>query len=130
MSGTTRRDMLAAAPRWLTDLFGEPEKKFLSQADCEALAARASHLASGGGTTALIVRSWWAGELRWALNRETLASDRRNNELRISRSIEAAKGEVSTNQIDDVSLQGAVSAAERIAYYKTTNPDEMPDAPP
>ena len=130
MTGPARRNPIARAPEWLTALFGEPAKKFLSQADCEAVAARARGFAQGGGVTRLFVDSWWVGELRWALNRVSLASDRRNDELLLSRSIHGAGGLVTTNQIDDVSLEGAVRAAERIAHYQATNPEELPETPP
>src|SRR5690348_10011847 len=130
MSGPARRNPIARAPDWLTALFGQPAKKFLSQADCEALAARARGFAQGGGETKLTVDSWWAGELRWALDRVSLASDRRNDELQVGRSIHGAGGRVTTNQIDDASVEDAVQAAERIAHYQATNPEELPDTPP
>ena len=130
MSGAARRGPTAVAPHWLTALFGQPTKKFLSQADCEALAERARGFAHGGGDTKLIANSWWAGELRWALNRVSLAADRRNNQLNVIRSIHGAGGGVDTNQIDDVSLEGAVREAERIAHYRATNPEELAELPP
>jgi len=129
MSGRTRSPQ-PAVPRWLSALFGAPDKKFLSQADCEALVAQAERFAQGAGETPCKVTSWWSGEVRWARNRVSLASDRRNDELRIGRRIQGAEGGVRTNQIDAVSLEGAVRAAERLAYYGRTNPDEHREPPP
>jgi len=130
MSGPTRQRLRAAVPPWLAVLFGAPDKKFLSQADCEALGAQAARFAAGGGETHCTVTSWWSGELRWARNRVSLASDRRNDELSVGRRIQGAEGGVRTNQIDAASLQGAVQVAERIAHYRETNPDEHREPPP
>jgi len=130
MSGRTRHRLGAAPPHWFAAVFGAPDKKILSQADCEALAAQAERFAQGGGETPCTVTSWWSGEVRWARNRVSLASDRRNDELHIGRRIKGAVGGVSTNQIDEVSLQGAVQAAERLARYGETNPDEHREPPP
>ena len=130
MSGRTRNSLRTATPPWLAALFGAPDKKFLSQADCEALVAQAEQYAQGGGETRCTVTSWWSGELRWARNRASLASDRRNDELGVGRRIQGAEGGVRTNQIDAASLQGAVQAAERNAHYGETNPDDHREPPP
>jgi len=125
-----RRRDVAGVPSWLERVFGDPEERLLSLADVEGLAARAAAFARGGGETSLGATSSWAGELRWALNRATLASDRRNHELRVARTIDGARGGVVTNQIDDVSIEGAVRAAERTLHYDRTNPERIPDKPP
>jgi predicted Zn-dependent protease len=55
------------------------------------------------------IRSSWEGNIRWARNRTTLASNRRRIVVRVR--VEGA--EISTNQLDDASLKAAVAAAER-----------------
>jgi predicted Zn-dependent protease len=88
-------------------------RRFLSQAECAAVAERAFRFARGGGRTQLFITSWWTGALRWGRGRMVLASDRRNNTVMVSRSIDGAEARVRTNQLDDASLEGAVRAAER-----------------
>ncbi|HXE57158.1 MAG TPA: metallopeptidase TldD-related protein [Gemmatimonadales bacterium] len=92
------------------------DARILSAEDCEALLARAHAFARGGGDTTIGVSSWWQGELRWARNRVALASDRRNIGVTVTRTVRGGHpGYVSTNQIDDVSLEAAVRAAERLS---------------
>jgi predicted Zn-dependent protease len=91
------------------------DARILSESDCEAIAKRVFAFASGPGETRVNLMSWWNGELRWARNRTTLASDRRDLRLEIWRDVGVGRGNVSTNQLDDVSLESAVRAAERSA---------------
>lgn len=69
---------------------------------------------SGNGVLGVRVRAWWSGELRWARNRVSLASDRRDIEIGIIRQNERGFGNVLTNQTDDESLTAAIVAAERL----------------
>src|SRR5687768_6390087 len=95
------------APTRLAD----PERT-LARAECEALFQRARAVAKGGGYTTVFVSSWWQGELRWARNRVSLASDRRDNELLVLRALENGRpAYVTTNQLDEASLEAAVRAA-------------------
>ena len=104
------------APAGLAD----PERT-LARAECEELFQRACAFAKGGGYTTVAVSSWWQGELRWARNRVSLASDRRDNELVVLRALRSGKPAwVTTNQLDDASLEAAVRAAERASAF-----DEM-----
>ena len=91
------------------------DARILSEQECETLAKRVFALASGPGETYVNVMSWWNGELRWARNRTSLASDRRDIRIDISRDVGHGRGMVTTNQTDDVSLEAAVRAAERTA---------------
>ncbi len=68
-----------------------------------------------GQGTIVSVQSWWNGELRWARNRVSLASDRRDIRVVVSRTVDGASGSADTNQLDDVSLQALVRVAERSA---------------
>jgi predicted Zn-dependent protease len=89
-------------------------ERILSRQQCEAIAERVFRFARGGGETRVRIRSWWQGELRWGRNRVTLASDRRDVSLAVSRGapFEGFRG-TSTNQFDDASVEAVVRAAER-----------------
>ena len=89
-------------------------QRFLPRAECERIIARVKGFAHGGGETRVSISSYWNGELRWARNRVSLAGDRRDIWLQVVRSIRGSDGGVTTNQLDDVSLESAVRAAERL----------------
>ncbi|HWZ59864.1 MAG TPA: hypothetical protein VNW46_12895, partial [Gemmatimonadaceae bacterium] len=89
--------------------------RILSGDECEAIAKRALGFARAGGETNVRILSWWNGELRWARNRVSLASDRRDIRVEVWRDVRGGRGMVTTNQVDDVSLEAAVRAAERVA---------------
>ena len=80
---------------------------------------RACRFARGGGETGIMVFSWWQGELRWGRNRVTLSSDRRDTWLNVQRRVVDGRStgghRVTTNQLDDVSIEAAVRAAERMS---------------
>lgn len=102
----------------------EEDSRILSEAECRELLERAHALARGGGDTAVSIKSWWQGELRWARNRATLSSDRRNIEVEVHRKTPTGRPvSVTTNQIDDAALEAAVRAAER-ASMKRAGPDD------
>lgn len=107
LSSTRRGDR---GPR---SLFEKDDNRFLSEADCKELAERAVGFAKGGGRTAVAIDSSWEGFLRWGRNLPTLAGDRRINSVTVFREIRSAAAQVTTNQLDDVSLEAAVRAAER-----------------
>ncbi|MBX6330252.1 MAG: hypothetical protein IRY91_00245 [Gemmatimonadaceae bacterium] len=96
--------------------------RILPREQCERIARRITSAASGGGTTETWIQSWWAGELRWARNRVSLAGDRRDITVTIRRAIRGAEGFASTNQLDDISLAAAVQAAERAARRMPPRP--------
>jgi len=106
------------------------DARILSEQDCETLAKRVFALASGPGETYINVMSWWNGELRWARNRTNLASDRRDIRLDIYRDVGKGRGVVTTNQLDDVSLESAVRAAERSATLAPVTRRLPPVHPP
>ena len=85
-------------------------ERILSETECEVLARRVYAFAKGGGETTIAVQSWWNGELRWGRNRVSLASDRRDIRIEITRDVGVGRGNVSTNQLDDASLSAAVRA--------------------
>jgi len=107
--------------------------RFLSREECATLVERIRGFAQGGGKTEVDVTSWWSGELRWARNRVSLASDRRDIRVAVSRGLPGMTGllsPVATNQVDDVSLAAAVRAAERWAHrMKYYRPDIVAPVP-
>lgn len=94
--------------------------RIVSRDECRRLIDRICTFARGGGTTAVTIDSWWAGELRWARNHVTLASDRRNITVAIERVVNGTVGTARTNQLDDISLEGTVRAAERMGEIQPT----------
>ena len=106
------------------------DARILSAQDCETIAKRVFAFASGPGETSVDLTSWWNGELRWARNRTMLASDRRDIRVEIWRDVGNGRGNVSTNQLDDVSLEAAVHAAERSAVLAPIIRRPTPTQPP
>ncbi len=90
--------------------------RIISREEVERIIARVmSYVDNSQQGTVVTVQSWWDGELRWARNRVSLASDRRDILVSVNRSLEGAVGSADTNQLDDVSLEAVVRAAERSA---------------
>ncbi|HEY9450982.1 MAG TPA: metallopeptidase TldD-related protein [Gemmatimonadaceae bacterium] len=89
-------------------------ERVLSREECDEIFQRVTAFANGGGETAVGISSWWQGEVRWARNRVSLASDRRNDTVVVQRTIHnGMSARITTNQLDDRSLEAAVRAAER-----------------
>ncbi|HEU4643138.1 MAG TPA: hypothetical protein VFS44_11850, partial [Gemmatimonadaceae bacterium] len=124
MSGA-RRD---GAPRRLAAW--DDRDRILSQAECAAIVERIERFTRGGGDTETRVQSWWAGELRWARNRVSLAGDRRDIVVQVMRTIRGAQGMAATNQLDDVSLEATVRAAERAAHLGSTDSRDFDEPRP
>ncbi len=90
--------------------------RLLRQQECEKIIARIRQIdKSGNNTTIIVIGAWWQGELRWARNRVSLASDRRDNTVTVIRNVNGAAGVGTTNQTDDESLIGVMRMAERSA---------------
>jgi predicted Zn-dependent protease len=112
------------APRRLLDA-----NPFLSREECAALFARIASFAEGGGETAVRFESASNGGLRWGRNRVTLASDRRDVAIYITRTIRGAQGTAAVNQVDDAALTAAIRAAERVLHYHRREPQDLVDLP-
>lgn len=101
------------------DLESDPQEgegpRLLSPDVCEDILKRVEQAISGRGKTSVFVNSMWSGELRWARNRASMTSDRRNIQVFVSREIGGGLGSAMTNQIDPISLEGVVQSAERQA---------------
>jgi predicted Zn-dependent protease len=104
--------------------------RILSADECDATARRVFAFARGDGETRVRLSSWWNGEVRWARNRVSLASDRRDIRVTLWRDVGAGRGHVGTNQLDDDSLEAAVRAAERAATKDAIERRPVPFIPP
>ena len=96
----------------------EGARRVLSREACVEIAQRVQRFAGGEGWTGVAITSWWNGELRWARNQVTLASDRRSVSVSISRSRVGdpeVSGSATCNQLDDESLRATVRAAHSAA---------------
>lgn len=104
------------------------DSRILTEQECRQILERAHAFAKGGGDTAVSIRSWWQGELRWARNRASLASDRRNIAVSVHRNPDGAAGgaAVTANQIDDAALEAAVRAAEWASRRRERPSDPSP----
>ncbi len=104
----------------------EPEHRVLSQARAEDVLNEALSFASAKGNIRVVISSWWGGGQRWARNRPTMTADQREITITIERRINGGTGEVETNQLDSVSLKGAMQCAERYALEgERNNPLDM-----
>ncbi len=117
------RSPASAHLAWLTR--PEDSRRILSREECMSVAERVKRIASMDGGTEVRMESWWAGELRWARNRVSLAGDRRDIRLQVKRSIRGADGSAIINQLDDASLTAAVEAAERAARLRIPEPRDF-----
>lgn len=106
----------------------EPSR-FLSKEECDAVGARVLGMAADGGSTLVVVESEWSGNVRWARNRTSVASDRRTLTVTIQRVIDGAGTTVATNQLDDDALRAAVRAAERLLRERSTTPPDFRTPP-
>lgn len=91
--------------------------RILSREECLEIFKRVCAFAKSGGDTSVDIVSWWQGELCWERNRVSLAGDRREITITVQRTpqVLGSTGSATTNQTDDVSLEGVVQAAERVA---------------
>jgi len=106
-----------ASGLWPVSAAATDPYRILSREECESILERAHGFARGGGETRVVVTSWWQGELRWGRNRVSLSSDRRDISLNVERRVVDGRSigalRITTNQLDDVSIEAAVRAAER-----------------
>ncbi len=96
----------------------DDDGRFLSKEVYDRILRSVLGFTRGGGDIRIIVSSHWEGGLRWARNRATLASNRRTISVQVGRSITGGgNGSAETNQVDDVSLEATVRAAERSVLF-------------
>lgn len=98
------------------------DDRLITEQRAREIYKRLQKMQSGNGVLGVQVRAWWSGSLRWARNRVSLASDRRDMEIRITRHNEIGFGAILTNQTDDESLTSAIRAAERLMLGGNSGP--------
>ncbi len=92
------------------------DDRLLARSEVERIVATIGRLAPDAiESTQIQIMGWWNGELRWARNRVSLASDRRDVRISIFRNANGGQAAGVTNQTDDESLLGALRVAERSA---------------
>ncbi len=113
------------------DTAQEKEKKVFLRDETERLLKRLESLTESGGSSFFVVSNYWQGELRWARNRASMTSDRRDTTISVNRTIRGGSGGAMTNQLDDASLIGAIRSAERRAlkYANRATQDMAFDLP-
>lgn len=90
--------------------------RILSEETTKHVASRLESLFRESGELNVTIMGNWTGELRWARNRVSLSSDRRDVYVFVRRTnVRGGSGAARTNQIDDESLAGVMRAAERSA---------------
>lgn len=90
--------------------------RLLSRVEMNRIVHRVMGFVKQPGTkTNVRIEGWWNAELQWARNLVSLASDRRDVMVTVVRTVDGVSGTVRTNQLDDVSLEATVHAAERAA---------------
>ncbi len=107
--------------------------RLLSRAELLRIVQRVtSFVKDPASTTSVTIEGWWNTELQWARNAVTIAGDRRDVVITVGRTSAGRSGSVKTNQLDDVSLEAAVHAAERAAKIYPTHevPQIALEAPP
>jgi predicted Zn-dependent protease len=89
--------------------------RFLSSSLCEDILNRIFSFVEHKYRVIAQITSSWEGSIRWARNRTSLASNRRLIEIHINVGHQGYQNAlVTTNQLDDESLEAAVRAAIRI----------------
>ena len=112
-------------------VFRVTEHGLLSRDDTERVLDRIQEKLTGRGTSRIVLSSTWSGDLRWARNRASMTSDRRDIKILVFREIRGGRGVATTNQIDDVSLDGVVASAERLALKEADQrPGDVSLEPP
>jgi predicted Zn-dependent protease len=93
----------------------DDSERILRREECEKILERLQGYARPNGSMEIRIFAWWQGELRWARNRVSLASDRRDILVSVRRLLDGGVGLAITNQLDDESLKAAMQSAERMA---------------
>jgi predicted Zn-dependent protease len=90
-------------------------ERILRREECEKIVERLQSFARLKGRMEIKISAWWQGELRWARNRVSLASDRRDILVSLRRYLNGGSSFAMTNQLDDESLKALMQSTEREA---------------
>lgn len=108
----------------------ETDDRFLSRAQCRALADRILALTTGGGRTRTGIYSVWTDSLRWARNVINVGGDTRITNIDVTRIIRRAVGRAVTNSMTVDALRSCVQRAEDFVLFNQENPDDYPEPIP
>ncbi len=117
MSKTRREFLTGTASGRRSDLLTEAQAREIA----EGILAM-----SNADDTSVSVSDSWTGNTRSAVNRITTAGEVTNTSVSISARFGQRQASVSTNRLDNDSLQAAVEAAEAQARLSPENPELMP----
>jgi predicted Zn-dependent protease len=110
---------------------GTPPSRFVSRDRWNEILRHVLSFTNGGGATKANLTSRWIGDVRWARNRPTTASDVQQDVFGVSRLLNGSlrSGAAQTNQLDTVSLRSAVQWAERMWRLSLTNSASLGSRP-
>ncbi len=97
------------------------DNRILSESSAQKVLDEALSYAGKRGTVKIVISSWWGGGQRWARNAPTMTADQREVTFKVERGIGSSRGQAETNQIDSVSIKGAMEVAERYALSRSEN---------
>lgn len=92
----------------------------LTRDETEGVLSQLNGMRSCKGKYMIRVSSSWSSDIKWARNRANMTSDRRSVQVHMILEMGRSRGSLSTNQIDSVSLEGAMRALERHVLRKAT----------
>lgn len=105
---------------------GSQSLRLIDEQEAKDLLHKIQKIADPSGEdVAIRLMGWWQSELRWSRNRISLASDRRDITLQVSRRVNGVWGSGSTNQLDDYSIKGVIDLAERTASLRNKRVTDM-----
>lgn len=85
----------------------------MSREETERILSRLQEIRNHKGSYRFMVSSALGSDIRWARNRASMTSNRRTVQIYVGCEIGGQRSSAVTNQIDDISLEGVVRAAER-----------------
>ncbi len=115
----------AGAPR---SLLAAPAR-YLSRADCEAIAKKVLGFATADETRVLI-NSGVSGNTRFAVNQVSTAGDTYDAVVTVRSVFGRRAASATTNKLDDASLRSVVQRAEALARLAPEDPEALPELGP
>jgi predicted Zn-dependent protease len=100
---------------------GDNDLRFLPRTLCDDIFEKIFDIANRKHRLSVQITSSWEGNIRWARNRTSLASNRRRIQVHVAMERGGVPAMVSTNQLDEASLKAAVHAVERVLDMQGEN---------
>ena len=116
----------AGAPRSLFASANAAPARYLSRADCEAIAKKVLGFATADETR-VSIQSGVSGNTRFAVNQVSTAGDTYDAVVAVRAAFGKRSASASTNKLDDASLRAVVQRAEALARLAPEDPEAMPE---